>query len=101
LLESAYEHALAHDLREMGLRVHQQYPMPFIYKDVKQDVGYRLDLLVENCVIVEIKSVEALAPVHYSQVLTYLRLSNFRLGLLINFNSKILKGNIHRIIAPE
>jgi len=101
LLESAYEHALAHDLREMGLRVHQQYPMPFIYKDVKQDVGYRLDLLVENCVIVEIKSVEVLAPVHYSQVLTYLRLSNFRLGLLINFNSKILKGNIHRIIAPE
>ena len=101
LLESAYENALAHDLREMGLRVHQQYPMPFIYKDVKQDVGYRLDLLVENCVIVEIKSVEALAPVHYSQVLTYLRLSNFRLGLLINFNSKILKGNIHRIIAPE
>ena len=101
LLESAYENALAHDLREMGLRVHQQYPMPFIYKDVKQDVGYRLDLLVENCVIVEIKSVEVLAPVHYSQVLTYLRLSNFRLGLLINFNSKILKGNIHRIIAPE
>ncbi|MHC1738538.1 MAG: GxxExxY protein [Ignavibacteriaceae bacterium] len=98
LLESAYENALAHDLRELGLKVHQQCPMPFIYKDVKQDVGYRIDLLVERSVIVEVKSIEALAPIHYSQLLTYLKLSKLKLGLLINFNSNILKENIHRIV---
>lgn len=101
LLESAYENALAHDLRELGLKVHQQCPMPFIYKDVKQDVGYRIDLLVERNVIVEVKSIEALAPIHYSQLLTYLKLSDLPLGLLINFNAKVLKGNIHRIINHE
>ncbi|HNW99469.1 MAG TPA: GxxExxY protein [Bacteroidales bacterium] len=98
LLESAYENALAFDLREIGLDVEQQYPMPFVYKDVKQDVGYRLDLLVEKKVIIEVKSVEVLAPVHYAQLLTYLKLSDLRLGLLINFNSKFLKDNIHRIV---
>ena len=98
LLESAYENALAFELRELGLKVEQQYPMPFIYKDVKQDVGYRLDIIVENKVIVEVKSVEALAPVHYAQLLTYLKLSGLKLGLIINFNSKILKENIHRIV---
>ena len=98
LLESAYENALAFELRELGLNVEQQYPMPFIYKNVKQDVGYRLDLVVENKVIVEVKSVEALAPVHFAQLLTYLKLSDLKLGLLINFNSKILKENIHRIV---
>ncbi len=98
LLESAYENALAFELRELGLNVEQQYPMPFIYKNVKQDVGYRLDLVVENKVIVEVKSVEALAPVHFAQLHTYLKLSDLKLGLLINFNSKILKENIHRIV---
>ena len=98
LLESAYENALAFELRELGLKVEQQYPMPFIYKEVKQDVGYRLDLIVENKVIVEIKSVEMIAPVHFAQLLTYLKLSDLKLGLLINFNSKILKENIHRIV---
>jgi len=72
--------------------------MPFIYKDVHQDIGYRIDLMVNNKVIVEIKSVESLAPVHYAQTLTYLRLSNLKLALLINFNSKILKNSIHRIV---
>ncbi len=98
LLESAYENALAYELRENGLNVEQQLPMPFIYKDIKMDCGYRLDLLVEKKVIVEIKSVETLAPVHYSQTLTYLKLSKCKLGLLINFNTTVLKEGIHRIV---
>jgi GxxExxY protein len=98
LLESTYENALAYDLRENGLTVEQQIPMPFEYKSVRLDVGYRLDLLVENKVIVEIKSVETLAPVHYAQLLTYLKLANIKLGLLINFNTKYLKDGIHRIV---
>ena len=98
LLESAYENALAFDLKEMGFNVKQQVSMPFIYKNVKQDVGYRIDLLVNNKVIVEIKSIETLAPVHYAQTLTYLRLSGLKLALLINFNSKILKDCINRIV---
>jgi len=72
--------------------------MPFRYKDVKLDVGYRLDLLVENKLIIEIKSVEVLAPVHYAQLLTYLKLSDLRLGLLINFNTKLLKDGLYRIV---
>ncbi|RLD56484.1 MAG: GxxExxY protein [Bacteroidetes bacterium] len=98
LLESAYENALAFDLRELGFEVQQQLAMPFIYKNVKQDVGYRIDLLVNNKVIIEVKSIEALAPVHYSQTLTYLKLSGLKLALLINFNSKLLKDNIHRLV---
>ena len=98
LLESTYENALAFDLREMGFEVIQQKPMPFVYKDVKLDVGYKLDLLVENLVIIEVKSIEALAPVHYAQLLTYVRLSNLKLGLLINFNTKLLKEGIHRVV---
>lgn len=97
LLESVYENALAYDLREKGLQVVQQHPMPFQYKEIKMSVGYRIDLLVERKVIVEIKSVENLAPVHFAQVLTYLKLSDLKLGLLINFNNKILKNGIHRI----
>ncbi|MDA3930273.1 MAG: GxxExxY protein [Prolixibacteraceae bacterium] len=98
LLESAYENALAYDLKELGFDVTQQVAMPFIYKGVKQDVGYRIDLLVNNKVILELKAVEQLAPVHFSQLLTYLKLSDLRLGLLINFNSKTLKNNIHRVV---
>lgn len=98
LLESSYENALAYDLRENGLLVQQQVPMPFIYKEVKMDIGYRLDLLVENKIIIEVKSVEILAPVHYTQLLTYLKLSDLKLGLLINFNSNLLKDGIHRIV---
>lgn len=98
LLESAYENALAYDLRESGLDVKQQLPLPFLYKEVKMDVGYRVDLLVEHKVIVEVKSVEILAPVHYAQLLTYLKLSDKKLGLLINFNSKILKNEIYRVV---
>ncbi|MGO2294797.1 MAG: GxxExxY protein [Psychroflexus halocasei] len=98
LLESVYENALCYDLRELGLKVEQQTPMPFIYKEVKMNVGYRLDLLVENKVIIEIKSLENLAPVHFAQTLTYLKLSNMKLALLINFNTKLLKSGIHRIV---
>jgi len=98
LLESTYENALAYDLREKGLEIKQQAPMPFIYKEVKLDVGYRIDLIVENKILIEIKSVEELSPVHYSQVLTYLKLSKLKLGLLINFNTKLLKDGIHRIV---
>jgi len=98
LLESAYENALAHDLKEIGLDIKQQVSMPFIYKEIKLDIGYRLDLLIENKVIVEIKPVEVRAPVHYAQLLTYLKLSNLKLGLLINFNTKLLKDGIHRIV---
>lgn len=98
LLESVYESALYYELSEKGLKVKAQVPMPLVYKEVKQDIGYRLDLLVEDKVVVEIKSVENLAPVHFAQILTYLRLSDKKLGLLINFNTKILKEGIHRIV---
>ena len=98
LLESAYEHALAHDLKEPGLAVEQVVPMSFIYADIKQDVGYRLDLLINNKVITEIKAIETSAPVHYAQLLTYLKLSDIKLGLLIIFNCKLLKNDIHRIV---
>ena len=72
--------------------------MPFFYKEIKMDTGYKLDILVENKLIIELKSVEALAPVHYAQVLTYLKLSGIKLGLLINFNTNVLKEGIHRIV---
>lgn len=98
LLESAYENALSYDLRLSGLKVLQQFPMPFIYKEVKQDIGYRLDLLVNDKLIIEVKSIETVAPVHFAQALTYLKLSRLKLALLINFNCKYLNENIHRIV---
>lgn len=82
----------------MGFDVQTQLPMPLVYKEVKQDVGYRIDLLVEDKVIIEVKSVENLAPVYFAQTLTYLKLSDKRLALLINFNTKLLKDGIHRIV---
>lgn len=97
LLESVYEASLAYDLRQLGLEVKTQVPMPLVYKEVRQDIGYRLDILVENKVIIEVKSLETLAPVHFAQTLTYLKLSDKKLGLLINFNTKILKEGIHRL----
>lgn len=98
LLESAYEFALAYDLRNMGLDVKQQIALPFKYKEINLDVGYRVDLIIENKVLIELKSIEKLAPVHYAQTLTYLKLSNLKLGLLINFNTKLIKDGIHRIV---
>jgi len=84
LLESVYENSLAFDLRTEGLSVEQQVPMPLVYKNNKFEVGYRLDLLINKKVIIELKSVETLLPVHYAQLLTYLKLSELKLGLLIN-----------------
>jgi GxxExxY protein len=98
LLESTYEAALKYDLEKSGLNIQHQVPMPFVYKEVKMDVGYRLDLVVENKLILEIKSLENLAPVHFAQLLTYLKLSDKKLGLLINFNTKLLKEGIHRVV---
>lgn len=98
LLESVYENALCDDLKQAGLNVACQLPMPFVYKDVKMEVGYRMDMVVEEKVLIEIKAVETLAPVHYAQTLTYIKLSGLKLGLLINFNVKTLKDSIHRIV---
>jgi len=97
-LESAFENPLAYELKEKKMFVGQQLAMPLVYKEIKMDCSYRIDLRVERKVIVEIKSVEALAPVHFAQTLTYLRLSGCKLGLLINFNLEILKIGIHGIV---
>ncbi|MXY42901.1 MAG: GxxExxY protein [Dehalococcoidia bacterium] len=98
LLESAYEAYLAYALRERGLAVEHQKPLPVVYRDVTVEVGYRLDLLVENAVVVELKSVERLEPIHQAQLLSYLKLSGYKLGLLINFNVRLLKHGIKRIV---
>ncbi len=90
LLESAYEECLFYELNKNGLYVERQKPIPLIYEEVKLDVGYRIDLMVENKLILELKSVDALNEVHLAQILTYLKLSNCKLGLLINFNVKYL-----------
>ncbi len=97
LLESAYEACLIYELRLRKLKVETQKPMPIFYKDVMLDCGYRVDLIVENQVIVEIKSVSALALIHEAQLLSYLKLSDCKIGLLINFNVKMLKDGICRI----
>ena len=96
LLESAYGAALGFELINAGLNVKIQAPLPMIYQTVKVDVGYRLDLVVEDKVIIEIKSVENLIDVHHKQVITYLKLSRMRLGLLVNFNSTDISKNIFR-----
>ena len=98
LLESAYKTCLYYELIQKGLNVNIEKPMPIIYKEVKLDHGYRIDLLVDNKVVIEIKTVEALNDVHTAQVLTYLKLGNYKLGLLLNFNVGILKNGIKRII---
>ena len=97
LLESAYEACLAFELAERGLEVEQQKPLPVVYREVRLDCGYRLDLLVERKVIVEIKSVDRLVSIHQAQILSYLKLSGLRIGLLINFNVKVLKDGIRRV----
>ncbi len=98
LLESAYEECLYYELIQSGLKVEKQKPLPLIYKDVKLDVGYRVDLLVENCIIVELKSVDALCDIHMAIILTYLKLSGCKLGLLANFIVQHLKDGIKRVI---
>ena len=98
LLESAYEECFFYELDKIGLVVIKQKPMPLIYEEKKLDLGYRIDLFVEGKVIIEIKSVDALNPVHFAQVMTYLKLSKCRIGFLINFNVQSLKDGIRRII---
>jgi GxxExxY protein len=98
LLESAYEQCLYYELKQAGLKVDKQKALPIVYKDVKLDAGYRIDLLVENSIIVEIKSVDTLCDIHLAQILTYLKLSGCKLGLLANFNVSHLKSGIKRVI---
>jgi GxxExxY protein len=97
LLETVYEEALAYEPRRRGLRVERQVELPVRYKEVYLECGFRADLIMQDLVIVELKSVEALAPVHFKQLLTYLRLADKRLGLLINFNVALLKEGIKRV----
>ena len=98
LLENAYEECLYYKIKKEGMFVEKQKPLPLIFEEVKMDIGYRVDLIVENKLIVELKSVEAFTDVHLAQVLTYLKLSNIKLGLLINFNVKKLTEGVKRII---
>ena len=98
LLESAYEECLFYEIPKAGLFVEKQKPMPLTYEEVKLDIGYRMDLLVEKSVVIEVKSCEALNDVHLAQVLTYLKLSGCRLGLLINFNTNLFKNGYRRIL---
>ena len=98
LLESAYEECLYYELIQNGLKVEKQKALPLVYKEVKLDTGYRIDLFVENCIIIEIKSVDSLSDIHLAQILTYLKLSNCNLGLLVNFNVRHLKDGIKRVV---
>jgi GxxExxY protein len=98
LFESVYETALEFELLNAGLYVQTQVVVPVVYETIKLEAGFRADVIVENKVIIEIKSIEAIAPVHKKQLLTYLRLSNIKLGLLINFNVELLKDGITRIV---
>ncbi|MBB1284464.1 GxxExxY protein [Flavisolibacter sp. BT320] len=98
LLESVYEELLAYRLTKRGFSIKRQVPIPVVYENIKMELGFRADLIVENCVIVEIKSVEALAPVHHKQLLTYLKLTEITVGLLINFNEALLKNGLKRIV---
>ena len=98
LLESTYEHCLVHELSTRGVSAARQVPVPVIYKGAKLDVGYRIDLVVENSVIVEVKAIEALTRLHEAQILTYLRLAGFRVGFLMNFNVALFKNGLRRFV---
>lgn len=98
LLESSYKECLFYELKKAGLFVEKQKPLPLVYEEVKLEIGYRIDLLIENKVVVEIKSVESINDMHLAQVLTYLKLSGCKLGLLINFNVSLIKNGIKRVV---
>lgn len=98
LLESTYEICLHNELELRGVKVKKQHPLPVFFNDMKLQCGYRIDLLVENCVVIEIKAVESIHDVHMAQILTYLKLSNNRLGFLINFNTALFKHGIRRVL---
>jgi GxxExxY protein len=101
LLESSYEECLSYEINKLGIKVEKQKALPLIYEEVKLDIGYRIDLIVEDKLIIEIKSVEALNDLHMAQILTYLKLSNCKLGLLINFNSVLFKNGVKRVINGQ
>lgn len=101
LLESAYKEFLLFELRSKGLIVEKEKPLPIIYKEIKLDHGYRIDLLVENTVVIEVKTVESFTDVHSAQVLTYLKLGNYPLGLLFNFHTILLKNGLKRFINSQ
>ncbi|MFT6844767.1 MAG: GxxExxY protein [Flavobacteriales bacterium] len=98
LLESTYEVCLEYELLKIGLRVERQKALPVVYDEIKLEAGYRIDLLVENLVILELKAVDEIAPIHHAQLMTYLKLSGKKLGLLLNFNVQDMKRGIKRII---
>ena len=98
LLESAYEECLFYELKKSDLLIEKQKPLPLVYEEVKLEAGYRVDIIIENKFIVEIKAVDALNDIHLAQLLTYLKLSNCKLGLLINFNVPLIKNGIKRVI---
>ena len=98
LLESVYEECLCAELRCAALKFERQVALPIVYRDVRLECGYRLDVIVERCVLLELKAVEKLVPIHEAQMLTYLRLSNLKIGLLINFNHSVLKDGIRRFV---
>jgi GxxExxY protein len=98
LLESSYQACLAYELAQRDLKFRQQVELPLIYKEVHLDCGYRLDLVVEDAVVVELKAIDGLLPVHEAQLISYLKLGDYRLGLLINFNVKILKKSVRRFV---
>ena len=97
LLEHAYEECLYYELLKSGLTVEKQKALPLVYEEVKLDAGYRIDLLVENKLVIEVKSVEALNDLHWAQIMTYLKLSGCKLGLLINFNTLLFKDGVQRV----
>ena len=98
LLESVYRETLGYELEKRGLQVKKEQPIPVIYENIKLELGFRADLIVENKIIIEIKSIESIAPVHLKQLRTYLRLTNKKLGLLINFNVELIKDGIRRVV---
>jgi len=98
LLESAYEACLFFELNSQGLKVERQKGLPVVYRDVHLDCGYRIDLIVADQIIIELKAIEAVEPIHKAQLLSYLKLSGCKMGLLINFNVKLLKSGIHRMV---
>ena len=98
LLESAYQKCLIYELENEGLKIEMEKQLPIVYKEIKINQGYRLDILVEDKVVIELKTVEKLNDVHHAQVLTYLKLGNYKLGLLLNFNVTILKNGIKRVV---
>ncbi len=98
MLESAYEECLTYELIQKGLKVDRQKPIPVVYKEIKMDCGYRLDLLIDKRVIVEVKSVDFIIPVHETQILTYMRFASIKIGLFINFTVTVLKNGLKRFV---